>query len=75
MNQTDSSTTKYQVIGATPQGKESWGKYETWQEACDRSAHLENEIDGISFYVKDAWAAPTDQEIMDDFSHLDFGVA
>ena len=71
----DSSTAQYQVIGATPQSKDVWASFNSWTKACDYSQVLTDQLEGISFYVKDGSPAPTDEEVMAYFDHLDFGGA
>ena len=68
----NSTTPHYQVIGATPQGKEAWASFNNWTEACNHSQALTDELEGISFYVKNTSPAPTDEEVRAYFDHLDF---
>ena len=74
MNQADSSTNKYQVIGVTPQGKDVWASYNNPTEASNHAQQLTQQIEGISFHVKDL-NPPTDEEVQEYFGHLNFGGA
>ncbi len=74
MNQADSTTAQYQVTGISSQGKGVWASFDNYIQASNHAMALTKEVEGIRFHVKDT-KPPTDEEIMNDFSHLDFGVA
>ncbi|MCH9661049.1 MAG: hypothetical protein K0U54_09070 [Bacteroidetes bacterium] len=64
----DTSTGQYQVTG----NGSIWGIFNNPIEASNHAQALTKELIG-SFHVKDL-NPPTDEEIMEEFSHLDFGV-
>ena len=74
MNWTNSSTLQYQVTGKSSTNTTVWASFDNWIEASNYAQQLTSEIEGISFHVNDI-KPPTDEEVMEYFSHLDFGVA
>ncbi len=67
-----STTAQYQVIGINPQGKDVWASFNNYIQASNHAIALTKELEGISFFVKDL-KPPTDEEVQEWFSHLDFG--
>ena len=62
MNQQDFTTAQYQVVGI-----------EYLEQIKVKTVKLIKQFDNLSFFVEDT-KPPTDNEIMLEFSHLDFGV-
>ena len=86
MNQGNTTTAQYQVIGIEylettleqsevhPPKSTTWASFNNSIEASNHARALANQFDNLSFFVKDN-KPPTDEEIIQEFAHLDFGVA
>ncbi len=79
MNQENSTTVnQYQVVGKEYLEQDAksniWASFDNWLEASNHAQWLTKQFDNLSFFVRDI-KPHTDEEIMLEFSHLDFGTA